>query len=117
MLNNTLSNITFRYRPHKGQAHARVVPSEVFLVLADSTAMKNRSAVPKRGRGERGRLGSSGVLIPHRDPELYLFTRNQEFSSPGRAPGLAKGDNASAPRRWLDISSAKSVKDMRGSSC
>jgi len=87
------------------------LPDGSFLVLSGSTALKNSSAMKKRDREERDRLVRTGVLVPHSDPELLVFTRDQELSSPSRA---AKDGNASGPQLWIDIATGKSLKDLLG---
>ena len=114
MLNSTHSSITFRYRSHGAQAHGHILPDGSFLVLSGSTALKNSSAAKKRDREERDRLVRTGVLVPHSDPELLVFTRDQEFSSPSRAAGIVKDGNASGPQLWIDIATGKTLKDLLG---
>ena len=110
--NDQVLTCTFRYNPEFAEARGRPLPDGRFLVLAGSTALRSSGASAKRDRAERDRLVRLGVLAPHPDADLYVFTRDHQCSSASQAAGIVRDGNASGPQLWKDPSTGKSLKDL-----
>lgn len=65
-----------------------------FIVRKGSTAMREGSPVKKRDRPERDRLVEQGVLVPDKNPALFLFSVDHLFSSQSRAAGIVIDGNS-----------------------
>lgn len=99
-------------RPQKAQAYGRPV-ADGFLVRKGSTAMVNGSPLKKRDRHERDRLVRQGVLVPHVDPELFVFSRDHVFNSASLAGGIVKDGNCSGPQSWKHAETNTKLADAR----
>lgn len=108
------SSTVFEFCPQKARALGRPT-DEGFLVLAGSTAMLEGSPLKKRDREERDRLVRIGVLEPHSDPELLIFSRDHLCTSASQAAGIVKDGNSSGPQQWLHQSTGVSLKDWLAS--
>ena len=86
-------------RPQSAQAFGRSTATG-FVVRAGSTAMKDGSPRVKRDRPLRDKLVREGVLVLHSNRDLYVFTRDYEFTSASPAAGIVKDGNASGPQLW-----------------
>jgi len=103
----------FSMRPQKAQAFGRP-EANGFLVRLGSTTMVNGSPRVKRDREERDRLVRPGILVPDVDPELYRFSQDHVFGSPGAAGGVVKDGNCSGPENWLRVGDRKTLKEVMG---
>jgi len=103
----------FVFRPEKAQAFGRPTP-QGFLVRKGSTAMVRGSPAVKRDRQLRDRLVRDGVLVLDGDKDLYVFSRDYEFTSASPAAGVVKDGNSSGPQQWIHTRSRKSLKDTLG---
>jgi hypothetical protein len=77
----------FHFRPEKAHARGRPTP-DGFVVLAGSTVMRNGAPRVKRDRADRDQLVRRGILAPHTDPDLLVFSRDHVFSSASKAAGV-----------------------------
>jgi hypothetical protein len=102
----------FVFRPEVAQAYGFPLPDGGFVVLKDSTAMRQGSPNEKRNRPLREELVRSGVLTPDLNKRLYRFSADHEFSSPSSAAGVVKDGNASGRQLWKDSKTGISLKAL-----
>ena len=83
-----------------------------FVVKAGSTAMKNGSPNVKRKNWLTDELVRKGILSPDpRNPSLWVFQRDHEFSSASAAGDVINDGNLSAPQYWKNTTTGKSLKE------
>ncbi|MER8911437.1 HNH endonuclease [Mesorhizobium sp. M0854] len=111
-IDRTVPKLTFRYRSGDAQAFGRLLPDGGFVVLADSSAVRESSASDKRDRAERDSLVRRGVLVGTEKPNLLGFAHDHTFTSPSRAAGVIRDGNVSGPQNWIEPRSGMSLKDF-----
>jgi len=101
----------FVFRPERAQAYGRPLEGQEFIVLAESTAMRDGSPRVKRDKPVRDRLVREGVLVQDADPSRYRFTRDYVFTSCSQAAGVIKDGNASGPSQWKNETTGETLQD------
>ncbi len=84
-----------------------------FVIFKDSTAVKQlRESAKTNGPWIitlRNQLVENGSLVEQGD--LYIFTKDVEFSSPSAAAAVVHGGNAAGPLAWKDAN-GKTLKEI-----
>ena len=83
-----------------------------FVVKAGSTAMKDGLPNVKRKNWLTDELVQKGILAPDpRNPRLWVFQQDYEFSSASAAGDVINDGNLSAPQYWMNTSTGNSLKE------
>ncbi len=83
-----------------------------FVVKTGSTAMKDGSPNVKRKNWLTDELVHKGILGPDpRNPKLWVFRQDYEFSSASAAGDVINDGNLSAPQYWKNTTTGKTLKE------